>query len=201
MALAKPKSVAIVGMGYSHADYLASALINGKTVDEVWGINAIGGVIQCDRIFMMDRVDTLWEHNRFSWIKEHQVPIYTSQVVDCGANLIEYPLAEIVNKFKSTYFSNTVPYAIAYALYIGVEEINLFGLDYNYADKSYVETGRGGTEFWLGIAYSLGVKLNVAQNSTLLGTNERKFYGYAPLNLRDENGTIIVEMSDETEDV
>ena len=44
-------------MGASHSDYILNALMAGSRqalFDEVWAINAMGGVIDCDRIFMMD---------------------------------------------------------------------------------------------------------------------------------------------------
>lgn len=198
MELTKPKSVAIVGMGLSHADYVIQAIVNGKEsiADEIWGINAIGGVIKCDKIFMMDHIDDLTHSPRFSWAKECETPIITSDATLKGfKNLIEYPLEEIFDSFKITYFSNTIPYTIAYAMWIGVESISLFGVDYNYTDSSVTETGRGCTEFWLALAVSKGIDVRVAKNSTLLGTNEQKFYGYKkkPKIIQLENGNIKLE--------
>jgi len=53
----RKKTVAIVAMGMSCHDYIQNATVKGskdKIADEVWAINSMGGVIQCDRIFIMD---------------------------------------------------------------------------------------------------------------------------------------------------
>jgi hypothetical protein len=49
----KGKRVAIVAMGASAGFYI-TARCNSMDYDEVWTINAIGGVLPCDRMFMMD---------------------------------------------------------------------------------------------------------------------------------------------------
>ena len=49
----KGKRVAIVAMG-SSAGFYITARCNSIEYDEVWTINATGGVFPCDRMFMMD---------------------------------------------------------------------------------------------------------------------------------------------------
>jgi hypothetical protein len=178
-----PKTVAIVAMGYSCQDYLIQASVAGgrhKVADEIWGINVMGGVIACDKVFMMDDQEDFREQGKeYEWLSEPGCPIYTSRCDDISDRFVRYPIEDVVKEFKCQYLGNTVHYAIAYAVYLGVKEINLYGVDYNYVDKPHlVEKGRGGAEFWLGIAFSRGIKIGVAENSTLLGTNEPKLYGY-----------------------
>jgi hypothetical protein len=52
-----PKTVALIAMGASHHDFtsLAAQLCGSKKIaDEVWAINAMGGIIKADRAFLMD---------------------------------------------------------------------------------------------------------------------------------------------------
>lgn len=52
-----PKSVAIVAMGRSYQTYVNLACRLGsrhRVADEIWGINCMGPVLHCDRVFMMD---------------------------------------------------------------------------------------------------------------------------------------------------
>lgn len=54
-----PNHVAIIGLGYSaewYQDYVKRLGNRRAFADEVWGINAIADVIQCDRVFHMDDV-------------------------------------------------------------------------------------------------------------------------------------------------
>ena len=47
------KRVAIIAMGSSAGAYI-TARCNSLEYDEVWTINATGGVFPCDRMFMLD---------------------------------------------------------------------------------------------------------------------------------------------------
>lgn len=170
--------VTILGMGLSRDHYIDETLKRGKCSDEVWGINSIGAVVQCDRIFMMDDARRLIQYPNFQWIKSVKVPIMTSTArPEISPMLVEYPIEEIMAKFGSKYFSNTVPYAIAYAVHIGVKKLTFFGCDYDYNGDTH-EVNRAGTEFWLGICHALGVHVCVSQQSNLMNMKNQKLYGY-----------------------
>ena len=49
----KGAKVALLGLGVSQIDFVIGAE-NSKEWDEVWGINSVCGVFNCDRVFMMD---------------------------------------------------------------------------------------------------------------------------------------------------
>lgn len=193
----RPKHVAIVAMGGSNADYTLAASSHGgrqQLYDEVWGINVIGSVYVCDRVFMMDSFKCLdsikgtavfsdTAHSGYKkWLKECTVPVYSSDLDPDYPCIVEYPLEDVINTVGAAYFTNTIPYAIAFALHLGVEEISLFGCDYNYTDPAAAyEEGRSCLEFWLGYATAKGVKISVAEHSTLLETCRepmRRLYGF-----------------------
>lgn len=191
--------IAILGLGPSLEEYLnITKRLGGRRAycDETWGINAVGGVVQCDRIFHMDdvRIQQVRATARpdsniarmLEWMRRHPGPIYTSRGHPDYPGLVEYPLEEVVNEFRHPYLNNTAAYALAYALYIGVEKVSIFGCDYTYPDAHDAEQGRGCLEFWLGIAAARGVKLAMPKVSSLMDAcypQQRRLYGYDTVDL------------------
>lgn len=194
-----PEHVAIVGLGPSCVQFFELVRrLGGASAycDEVWGINALGDVLRCDRIFHMD--DVLIQERRAAarpdsniaamvrWLKKHPGPIYTSVVREGYPGLVAYPLEEVLNRKHDSnggapYFNSTGAYAIAYAVHIGVKRLSLFGLDYTLPNAHHAEKGRACCEFWLGIAAARGIEIHVPDGSTMLDaceTPESRLYGY-----------------------
>jgi hypothetical protein len=90
-------------------------------------------------------------------------------------DLKNYPLKEIMEIFDTDYFSSTVDYAIAYALFKGHREINLYGITMSIADYSNLKCG---CDFWCGVAKGMGVKIRVHGRSTVMKTVDGLVYGY-----------------------
>jgi hypothetical protein len=190
--------VALVALGHSCTNYLELAFGAGgrkRIWDETWGVNAAGGVIQCDRIFHMDDVKVQEARaeagnekikHLLAWMKEHPGPIMTSKAYPDYPGLVEYPLEEVVNHLGSTYFNNTVPYAIAYAAHTGVKELHLYGVDYTYPNIMDAERGRACAEYWVRAAQERGCEVSVAQNSTLMDAFQGAPYGYDAEDVRWE---------------
>jgi hypothetical protein len=190
----RPKHVAIVGLGPSMHDYVKMAKGLGaraKLCDEVWGINALGDVLQCDRVFHMDdvaiqqlRADAQPDSNiaaMLGWLQHHPGPIYTSVVRDGYPGMIPFPLKEIVNDLGYAYFNNTCAYAVALAIHLGVEKISMFGCDFTYPNAHDAEKGRGCVEYWLGFARARGIEICLAATTSLMDSCEPehlKLYGY-----------------------
>ena len=181
--------IAIVGLGGSYADFVA-ARIRSEKFDEVWGINCIGAILHVDKTFMMDPVSRFLDTENAGsqtgvaneFLKKNKKPIYTCELDKRVKTLKLYPLEEVIKSTNLCYFNNTVPYAIAFAIYSGVTSICLYGIDYTYKDNLYMaESGRACTEFWCATAVSRGIKVEVAHRSGLLDTNvpnNEKLYGY-----------------------
>ncbi len=92
---------------------------------------------------------------------------------------MKYPLREVVDKFGITYFSNTICYMIAYAVYIGVKQLDLYGINMVPEDTEEYYHEKGGVEFWLGFAIAKGLKVKVhGDKSRVLKTKDGKLYGY-----------------------
>jgi len=176
-----PHHVAILGMGPSLDQYtLAARQSGGRNAycDEVWVVNALGAVMQCDRIFHMDdvRIQEIRAAARpksniarmLDWMRVHPGPIYTSRTHPDYPGLVEFPLQDLLNAIPYPYLNNTAAYAVAYACLIGVKKLSIFGCDYTYPNATDAEKGRGCLEFWLGIAASRGITLNLPHATSLM---------------------------------
>ena len=192
-----PESVAIVAMGRSAGEYLAQASKPGsrrRFVDETWVINAQGGVLQHDRLFLMDdltlqqgRAGLIPNGNvagQMDWLADHPGPVYTSRQYDEWPGSVGYPIKWVLDRTGHCYFNSTVPYAFAFALALGVKRIHLFGCDYSYsADHAHKrERGRACLEYWIAVASMSQVEVHVPETSTLLdacdNANGIRLYGY-----------------------
>lgn len=215
-----PEHVAIVGLGPSCASFFElTRRLGGVSAycNEVWGVNAIGDVLRCDRIFHMDdvkvqemRAAARPESNiaaMVNWLKTHPGPIYTSVVREGYPGLVAFPLQDVLNRGKDSnggapYFNSTAAYAVAFAIHLGVKRISLFGLDYTLPNSHHAEKGRGCVEFWLGIAAARGIEITVPDTSSLLDACEperSRLYGYdcVEVNLQNqEDGSVQVSFSD-----
>lgn len=194
-----PDHVVILGLGPSaeaYVDYVKR--LGGRHVfaDEVWAINALGDVIQCDRIFHMDdvRIQEIRAAARphsniammLNWMRKHPGPIYTSRLHPDYPGLVEFPLADIINSCGIAYINNTGAAAVAYAVHIGVKKISLFGCDYTYANAHDAEKGRACMEFHLGIAKARGIRIGLCDKTSLMDSCEdeqARLYGYDTLDL------------------
>lgn len=176
--------------------------------DEVWAINALGDVLQCDRVFHMDdvRIQEIRAVARpqsniaqmLKWLRKHPGPVYTSRAHSDYPGLVEFPLADVINSCGVAYLNNTAAYAVALAVHIGVTQITLFGCDYTYPNAHDAERGRACLEFHLGIAKARGIKIGAPDRTSLLDSlypEQDRLYGYDTLDLKieaDENGCVTV---------
>lgn len=200
--------VAILGLGPTLEQYVDLTKRLGsrwKLCDEVWAINALGGVLSCDRVFHMD--DVLVQEARaaanpnsniaamLGWMRRFKGEIITSVVDQDGRDrsayqaLKPFPLADVISSTGYAYFNSTAAYAMAYAVHVGVRKISLFGCDFSYKNSHDAEKGRACMEFWLALALERGIEIQVADRSSLMDMCEpesRKFYGYDAVDVRIE---------------
>ena len=207
--------VAILGLGPSVRQYLElTKRFGGRRAfcDATWGINALGDVFACDRIFHMDdvriqqvRAAAKPDSNiarMLDWMRTTTTPIMTSRAHPDYPALIEFPLAEVLTKYPLGYFNSTAAYAVAYAMHVGATKLSCFGMDFTYADVHDAERGRACVEFWLGMAAAQGVELSVPKSTSLLdacNSHAERFYGYDTLDLgitRDEQGLIAIDKTE-----
>ncbi len=195
-----PAHVVILGLGPSCEAYLDLVKRLGSRhafSDEVWAINALGDVLQCDRIFHMDdvRIQEIRAAARpesniaqmLTWMRRHPGPIYTSRLHPDYPGLVEFPLQDVINSCGIAYLNNTAAYAVAYAVHIGVKQISLFGCDYTYPNAHDAEQGRACTEFHLGIAKARGIRIGLTDKTSLMDAccdEQERLYGYDTLDVQ-----------------
>jgi hypothetical protein len=190
-----PRHVAIVGLGPSARAYFELVKhLGGRhaLADETWAINALGDVLACDRIFHMDdvavqeaRAAAKPEGNiarMLEWMRRHPGPIYTSVARPGYPGLVPFPLEDVLNAGGVPYFNNTVAYAIAYARFIGVKKLSLYGVDFTRPNIHQGERGRACCEFWLGLCTASGMEIDLPEETTLMDAcspdDEPWFYGF-----------------------
>lgn len=202
--------IAILGLGPSLEEYVNIAKRLGdrkKFADQTWGINAVGSVIHCDKVFHMDdvriqqiRADAAPESNiaaMLEWLRSYAGEVITSRAHEDFPHLVEFPLQEVINALKFDYFNNTAAYALAYAIHIGATKISLFGCDYTYPNAHDAERGRACLEFWLGVAAARGIDIAIPKKSSLMDalySQQDRLYGYDTLaiGMRKDGDKIIV---------
>ncbi len=181
----KPETVTLVALGPTKADYYNMQVDHEPEMkaDETWTLNT--GIRWCraDLCFVMD--DLRWYSERYPAygddLRAASIPIITSQVHDGFPTAVSYPLVDIVEAFggENAYFRNSVPYILAYALWIGVKRLNVFGADYTFPGSVGREAGRANCEYWVGFCRARGMQVIVPSTTTLLDVREGPyFYGY-----------------------
>jgi len=189
-----PEHVAIVGLGPSVNQFIeVTKRLGGSSAfcDEVWGINALGDVLKCDKVFHMDDIRIQESRaearpqsniaNMVRWLKSYDGTVITSREHPDYPCLEAFPLERAINELGHAYFNNTAAYAVAYAILSGVKKISLFGCDYTYPNAHDAEKGRACVEFWLGYARAKGIKVAMPKTTTLMDalyTDDERLYGY-----------------------
>jgi hypothetical protein len=184
------KNVAIVAMGQSQIDFHLSQT-HSVEFDEIWAINAMIGVLpNIDRAFILDPMSRFLDTEDAGTmtpmmrkkLPKCNFPIYTCELDERVPCAIEYPLELVIHDLDCSYFNNTIPYAIAFALWSKVKKIFLFGVDFTYrSNMHFAEAGRSCTEFWLSKCIQAGIQIEIAPRSSLLDVDvplEQKLYGY-----------------------
>ena len=100
-------------------------------------------------------------------------PVYMQNANPLVPNAAQYPLAEIISEF-GTYFTNTISWEIALAIYEGFEEIRVYGVDMAVDTEWHHQ--RPSCEYFLGVAQGRGIKLWMPDACDLLKT--RFLYGF-----------------------
>lgn len=168
----RPESVALVALGPSNRDFVHEWAKKNKfrRTDEVWVVNSGYGPFRCDKAWIMDDLRRVAQ--RFpKWAEEFKtidVPIITCRSYPEYPTSVEFPLEAVKECLHDDLFTTTVAYAIAYATYIKVKELYLYGCDYWYPHSAAVEPGIGEVSFLLGVARERGMKFFIPQSSTLL---------------------------------
>jgi len=139
-----PESVDVVALGYSVRSYMHRQLTKGLSFsdssDEVWTVNRGIRLIQADMAFILDELpDEIEDDPAYGEaIKSYKNPIITTCCDAAAPTSMLYPAADILDclsqkhgmAFEDPYWHNSMPMVLAYALFIGVRQVTLWGCDY-----------------------------------------------------------------------
>lgn len=171
----KVKKVAIVGTAMTHMDAPYS-----DPSWELWGLNDHwNNMPRATRWFEANydaasvaKVSHKPEITRLDWLKKCPIPVYMEEHYPDVPMSVRYPFDEIndwiseIDPNGRNYFTNSVSFMIALAIYEGFDVIHLYGVD--MAVGSEYEKQRPSCEFWLGLAKGRGIKLFIPDQSDLL---------------------------------
>lgn len=176
-----PKKVAVVGFAESKKD-----APYGDPSWEIWGLNDLHGIIPRETrhfdIHTPEVIDIDVTAGRapkdkcgMGGLSHLSVPVYMQKREPSVPNSVQMPLTEILETFSklsgARYFTNSISYMIAFALYEGIitghqwEQIGVYGVD--MAVGTEYEVQRASCEYWIGIAEGMGVKVHIPDTSDL----------------------------------
>lgn len=147
--------------------------------DEAWEIWTLSPFDNGDTYTDLPRWDRFYElHSEahlesevagaWKWLEEQKA---------AGKTVIfqaDYPLQEIVDKYKEDYFTNSISYMIAHALLEGVDELAIYGVDMSH--EAEYAWQRPNVEYWLARLKHQGCKVTVPDQSDLIKHTWR--YGF-----------------------
>ena len=152
------KEITILGMG--------STMIKCSYTGEIWAMNQTYKVAKrIDKLFITDpRLNFKSEPNHnFDELNSLDIPIISLHHFSEIKNFVHYPYDEIVEEFKTDFFTDTVCYMLAYAIHEGYEKIHMYGIDMATQMEYMIE--RGGVEFWVGMAMGRGIEVTNTKGS------------------------------------
>jgi hypothetical protein len=149
---------------------------------EIWGLNSSykDREGQMDRMFIIHDIrETMFHeaHNLVPELNALGIPIHTAGTYQVLDNCCEFPVKEIINRFGREYMVNAIAWMIAMACYLEPKELHLYGVDYAFGVDL---NEKGSTEYWLGRAEGMGIKLHVPMSSHILKPpwSMSPLYGY-----------------------
>lgn len=159
------KHISILGKGNS-------GKICPFDADEVWGVNNVATQPEYagKKIHRLFAFDESLEPQYTDEMKKFAPIISFQKYKD-----IDYPLESILKEFNTRYFTNTISYMIAYAIYCRVRKISVYGVDVSFG-APYAQENRG-VEYWIGRAEQLGIEVYCPEKSHLLRTVYGNLYG------------------------
>lgn len=165
------RKVIIIGKGFGWEN--APSISNEF---DTWGITQLILRRPVDLVIDMNRYDD------FRWgeleLEENAVAIAMCKEGNIPyIGLHNYKIKEMISHFETDYFSSTIDYAIALAIYSKYEEIQIYGV--NLSHNTEYGPLKPGVDFWCGMAKGRGIKLAVhGKDSTIMKTIDGLVYGY-----------------------
>ena len=131
---------------------------NAPYEGEVWGATQLILYRWVSRLIdMNDYSDDKWGLDKTFLAKQAEEKATKDNIP--VTDLDNYPIDEIVKYFGTDFFSNTIDYMIALAIYEGATEINIYGCSMETSEEYQYQ--RPGLHFWIGQAMGRGIKVRI----------------------------------------
>lgn len=180
--LTRPEKIAIVALGASSRSFIHQAMTNQaflNSFDEVWTVNRGFRAFQHDKVFVMDDLRWVEQHNSnyAEFLKKHDRPVITTTVYPEFPNAVAYPYQEVMETIEDDIFNvNTISYMTAYAIHIRVKEVSIYGADFCYPNGNFAESGGQAVAYLCGMMRQYGMIHRLPGDTTLLYANKVKQY-------------------------
>ena len=165
------KEVIILGMG--------ATMVKCPYDTETWGVNKVYKMAKkLDKLFGIDGRwypdgSPRWD---FDELNALDIPIVMLHHFPEIKRLVHYPYNRIVERFGTEFFSNSICYMLAYAIYKNYRKIRMYGVDMVGQLEYQIE--RGGVEYWVGRAEGVGIKVENTKDSMVCKTAMGVPYGF-----------------------
>jgi len=169
---------------------------------EIWGLNQLYRHIpRADRWWeihyrAMFEADIVRDTDYVAWLQRCPIPIIMAERQADIPNSVRWPRADIFERFKAPermipriasaprngfrrrrdYFTSTIPYMMALALFEGFERIGIYGIDLIVGSEYFYQ--KACLEYWIGRAEGMGVEVEIPEDSALLKGSH--LYGLEP---------------------
>jgi len=126
-----------------------------------------GAVARADYVMQLHK-PVVWRSSQnrndakhYEWLKTNtEVTVFMAEHFDDVPMSRRFPLEEMKEYFKGAewYFTTTISYAIAYAIYAGYKRIEIYGVEM----ETNTEYGhqRPCVAYWCGVAYGKGIEVD-----------------------------------------
>lgn len=168
------KKIAIVGFAPSS---LNKAPFGDKSF-EIWGVNELYKIVpRVDVLFELHDYEFLVSKERnqehLQWLRKAKIPIFMQQRFADIPQSVPFPKDEIIQEF-GRYFTNSISWMIAMAIWVNAEEIHLYGVD--MATNEEYQHQRPSVEYFIGIARGRGIGVYIPPECDMLKCFH--LYGY-----------------------
>lgn len=167
------KKVAIVGFADSSIEEVAPLFDDPDF--EIWPLNQLymkfPAIIEhATRWFQIHSRKSydhaIRDHKHSEWLGlQRAFPIYMQDIEEDIPMSCKFPMKSVMSGCESDYFTNSISWMIALAIYEEFKEIHIYGVDMAQADE-YVEQ-RPSVEYFIGLARGRGIKVYFPDNCDL----------------------------------
>ena len=131
----------------------------------------VSGVFQMHEEAIWKNPHNRNDNNHYKWLQETSIPVFMQDEYKDVPASIKYPLDEIARNLWAQYFTSSVSYALALAIYLEYERIEIYGVEME--TNTEYQYQRDCVTYWIGYARGRGIE--VKEFSKLF---DAPLYGY-----------------------